>query len=121
MQRDRVACVVMSGLFQEVMHELGIRQKIPLVDQHQSQKAIERYHQTSKAIIQTHCINNPEDLVSALPFLFTVRVWSMTQQRLVLTSQPQNGLVEWTAYQLARENHVDSRKMKAYSDKKEIA
>ena len=40
----------MSGLFQQVMHELGVRQYKSTAYHPESQGALERFHQTLKAI-----------------------------------------------------------------------
>ena len=41
----------MSGLFQEVMHQFGIRQLNSSAYHRQSQGALERYHQTMKTML----------------------------------------------------------------------
>ncbi|XP_013419899.1 uncharacterized protein LOC106180458 [Lingula anatina] len=51
----------MSGLFQQVMHELGIRQYKSSAYHPESQGALERFHQTLKTMIKTHCYQNEKD------------------------------------------------------------
>ncbi|KAK3106890.1 hypothetical protein FSP39_002127 [Pinctada imbricata] len=46
---------VMSGLFQQVMHELGIRQYKSSAYHPESQGALERFHQTLKTMMKTYC------------------------------------------------------------------
>lgn len=63
-----------SGLFQEVMHELGIKQVMYSAYHPQSQGAIEHYHQTLKTMIKTYTVNCPGDWDVAMPFLlFAIR------------------------------------------------
>ena len=51
-----------SGLFQEVMYELGIEQYITSSAYHpESQGAIERFHQTLKNMIKTYCLDFEKD------------------------------------------------------------
>ncbi|KAK3092929.1 hypothetical protein FSP39_008989 [Pinctada imbricata] len=45
----------MSGLFQQVMHELGIRQYKSSAYHPESQGALERFHQTLKTMMKTYC------------------------------------------------------------------
>ena len=63
-----------SGLFQEVMHELGIKQIMSSAYHPQSQGAIERYHQTLKTMVKTYTVNCPGDWDVAMPLLlFAIR------------------------------------------------
>ena len=62
-----------SSVFQEVMHELGIEQVMSSAYHPQSQGAIERYHQTLKAMIRTYCVGCSNDWDVAMPFLFAIR------------------------------------------------
>ena len=63
-----------SGAFQEVMHELGIKQIMSSAYHPQSQGAIERYHQTLKSMIKTYCVGYSNDWDVAMPFLlFAIR------------------------------------------------
>ena len=45
----------MSGIFQQVMHELGIHQHKSSAYHPESQRAIERFHQTLKNMLKTYC------------------------------------------------------------------
>ncbi|MDA3086465.1 RNase H-like domain-containing protein [Campylobacter sp. CS_ED1] len=47
----------MSGLFQQVMHELGIKQYRSSAYHPESQGALERFHQTLKNMIRTYCFD----------------------------------------------------------------
>ena len=51
----------MSGVFQEVLRELGIKQLKSSAYHPQSQGALERYHQTLKNMIRAYCEDFPED------------------------------------------------------------
>lgn len=63
-----------SGVFQEVMSELGIVQVASSAYHPQSQGAIERYHQTLKTMMRTYCAQWPGDWDTAMPFLlFAIR------------------------------------------------
>nr|XP_054770843.1 uncharacterized protein LOC129278726 [Lytechinus pictus] len=58
-----------SSVFQEVMHQLGIRQVNSLPCHPQSQGALERYHQTLKTMIKSYCSENSGDWEKGIPFL----------------------------------------------------
>ena len=45
----------MSGIFQQVMHELGIKQYRSSAYPPESQSALERFHQTLKNMIKSYC------------------------------------------------------------------
>lgn len=63
-----------SGVFQQAMVELGIEQVLSSAYHPQSQGAIERYHQTLKAMIRAYCVQFPGDWDCAIPFLlFAIR------------------------------------------------
>ena len=47
----------MSGIFQQVMHELKIRQFSSSAYHPESQGALERFHQTLKTMIKTYCFD----------------------------------------------------------------
>ncbi len=51
----------MSGLFQQVMHELGIKQYKSSAYHPQSQGALERFHQTLKNMIRIYCFDTSKD------------------------------------------------------------
>ena len=59
----------MSGLFQEVMYRLGVKQLKSSAYHPQSQGALERYHQTLKIMIRAFCEEYPEDWDKGIPFL----------------------------------------------------
>ena len=50
-----------SGLFQEVMYELGIEQYTSSAHHPESQGALERFHQTLKNMIRTYCLDFEKD------------------------------------------------------------
>ena len=47
----------MSGIFQQVMHELGIKQYRSSAYHPESQDALERFHQTLKNMIRSYCFD----------------------------------------------------------------
>ena len=51
----------MSGLFQQVMYELGIEQYASSAYHPESQGALERFHQTLKNMIRTYCLDYEKD------------------------------------------------------------
>ena len=51
-----------SGLFQEVIYELGIEQYTSSTYHPESQGALERFHQTLKNMIRTYCLDFEKDL-----------------------------------------------------------
>jgi hypothetical protein len=51
----------MSGVFQQVMHELGIKQYKSSAYHPESQGALERFHQTLKNMIRTYCYDTNKD------------------------------------------------------------
>ena len=59
----------MSGVFQQVLCELGIKQVISSAYHPQSQGALERYHQTLKNMIRAYCEDFSEDWDKGVPFL----------------------------------------------------
>ena len=72
-QHDRGSNFV-SGVFQEVMVELGISQAVSSAYHPESQGALERAHQTLKTILKTYSIQFPGDWDTSIPFvLFAVR------------------------------------------------
>ncbi|XP_041461225.1 uncharacterized protein LOC121412478 [Lytechinus variegatus] len=58
-----------SSVFQEVMHQLGIKQVNSSPYHPQSQGALERYHQTLKTMIKSYCSENTGDWEKGIPFL----------------------------------------------------
>ena len=64
----------MSGVFQQVMSELGIKQIKSSAYHPQSQGALERYHQTLKTMLRAYCDECPDDWDKGIPFvLFATR------------------------------------------------
>ena len=65
----------MSGLFQQVMHELGITQYKSSAYHPESQGALERFHQTLKNMIRSYCFDtNSKDWDEGVHLLlFAVR------------------------------------------------
>ena len=51
----------MSGIFQQVMHELGIKQYNSSAYHPESQGSLERFHQTYKNMIRTYCFDTEKD------------------------------------------------------------
>ena len=51
----------MSNLFQQVMHQLGIKQYKSSAYHPESQGALERFHQTLKNMIRTYCLEYKKD------------------------------------------------------------
>lgn len=68
MQHDQGTNFV-SGVFQDVMCELGISQVVSSTYHPQSQGALERAHQTLKTMMKTYSVQFPGDWDVALPFL----------------------------------------------------
>ena len=63
----------MSGIFQQVMYELGIKQLTSFAYQHESQGALERFHQTLKTMIRSYCFDTEKDWDEGIQLLlFTV-------------------------------------------------
>ncbi|PIK38094.1 hypothetical protein BSL78_25069 [Apostichopus japonicus] len=50
-----------SGLFQQVMYQLGIDQHLSSAYHPESQGALERFHQTLKNMIRTYCLEFQKD------------------------------------------------------------
>ena len=64
----------MSGIFQQVMHELVIKQYRSSACHHESQGALERFHQTSKNMIRSYCFDTEKDWDEGIHLLlFAVR------------------------------------------------
>ncbi|CAB4005229.1 Retrovirus-related Pol poly from transposon, partial [Paramuricea clavata] len=58
-----------SGLFQQIMHELGIKQYNSSAYHPESQGALERFHQTLKQMIKTYCFETEKDWDDGVHFL----------------------------------------------------
>ena len=52
----------MSGIFQQVMYELGIKQYKSSAYHPESQDALERFHQTLKNMIRSYCFDTEKGL-----------------------------------------------------------
>ena len=64
----------MSGVFQQVMHELGIKQYRSSAYHPESQGALERFHQTLKNMIRSYCFDTEKDWDEGIHLLlFAVR------------------------------------------------
>ena len=64
----------MSGVFQQVMHELGIEQYRSSAYNPESQGALERFHQTLKNMIRSYCFDTEKDWDEGIRLLlFAVR------------------------------------------------
>ena len=64
----------MSGIFQQVMHELGIEQYRSSAYHPESQGALERFHQTLKNMIRSYCFETEKDWDEGIHLLlFAVR------------------------------------------------
>ena len=64
----------MSGIFQQVMHELGITQYKSSPYHPESQGALERFHQTLKNMIRSYCFDTEKDWDEGIHLLlFAVR------------------------------------------------
>ena len=56
----------MSGIFQQVMHELGIKQYKSSAYHPESQGALERFHQTLKIMTRSYCFDMEKDTKAIL-------------------------------------------------------
>ena len=64
----------MSGIFQQVMHELGIKQYRSSAYHPESQGVLERFHQTLKNMIRSYCFDTEKDWDEGIHLLlFAVR------------------------------------------------
>ena len=64
----------MSGVFQQVMHKLGIKQYRSSAYHPESQGALERFHQTLKIMIRSYCFDTEKDWDKGIHLLlFAVR------------------------------------------------
>ena len=64
----------MSGIFQQVMHELGIKQYTSSAYHPESQGTLDRFHQTLKNMIRSYCFEIEKDWDEGIRLvLFTVR------------------------------------------------
>ena len=64
----------MSGIFQQVMHELGIKQYRSSAYHPESQGALERFHQTLKNMIRSYCFDTEKGYDEGIHLLlFAVR------------------------------------------------
>ena len=64
----------MAGIFQQVMHELGITQYKSSPYYPESQSALERFHQTLKNMIKSYCFDTEKDWDEGIHLLlFAVR------------------------------------------------
>ena len=68
----------MSGLFQEVMFQLGISQLTSSAYHPQSQGALERFHQTLKSMIRAYCFQEGKDWDEGIPLLLFLQLFKHT-------------------------------------------
>ena len=59
----------MSGIFKQVMKELGIKHLTSTAYHPQSQGALERYCQTLKTMLRAYCFEYPEDWDKGIAFV----------------------------------------------------
>ena len=59
----------MSGVFKQVLKQLGIKQLKSSAYHPESQGALERYHQTLKTMLRAYCTENPEGWDKGIPLL----------------------------------------------------
>ena len=52
---------MLCGIFQHVMHELGVTQYMSTACHPQSPRALERWHQTLKNMMRIYCFETEED------------------------------------------------------------
>ena len=62
----------MSGVFQQVLHELGITQYSSSTYHPESQGALERFHQTLKNMIRSYCFDTEKDWEKGIYLLLFV-------------------------------------------------
>ena len=67
-QSDRGSSFL-SGLFQQVMKELGITQVVSSAYHPQSQGAFERYHQTMQTMLRCYCLKYQKDWDEGIPLV----------------------------------------------------
>ena len=63
----------MSGLFQQVVSQLGAKQIRSSTYQLESQGTLERFHSTLKNMIRTYCLDNEKDWASVY---YCLQFWS---------------------------------------------
>ena len=71
----------MSGLFQEVMDELGIKQYRSTAYHPENQGALEHFHQTLKNMIRSYCFDTNRDWDEGIHLLLFA-VWESMQESL---------------------------------------
>jgi hypothetical protein len=67
-QSDR-GSVFLSGIFQQVMHLLQVKQIVSSAYHPESQGALERYHQTMKSMLRAYCFEHDSDWDESIPFV----------------------------------------------------
>ena len=60
----------MSGVFQQVIHELGINQLRSSAHHPESHDALERFHQTLKNMIRSYCLTQKDIGIKVYTFYF---------------------------------------------------
>jgi len=69
----------MSGIFQKVMNELGIKQLSSSAYHPESQGALERFHQTLKNMISSYCLVTDKDWDEDIHLLL-INVFELVQE-----------------------------------------
>ena len=72
----------MSGIFQQVIHELGITQYKSSPYHPESQGALERFHQTLKNMITSYCFDTEKDWDEGIHLLNLLQYVSDFKDRL---------------------------------------
>ena len=73
----------MSGIFQQVMHEPGIKQYRPSTYHPESQGFLERFHLTYKNMIRTYCFDTEKDWDEGIHLLLFAARESVQESRLL--------------------------------------
>ena len=72
----------MSGIFQQVIHELGIKQYKSSAYHPESQGALEKFHQALKNMIRSYCFDTERDWDEGIHLLFFFAVRESVQESL---------------------------------------
>ena len=111
----------MSGLFQEVMHELDITQFRSSAYHPESQGALERFHQTLKNMIRTYCFGSEKDWDEGIHLLLFAARESVQESlgfspfELVFGHQVR-GPLKLLKEKFISDNHADSNLLQYVSD-----
>ena len=95
----------MSGVFQQVLHELGIKQYRSSAYHPESEGVLEKFHQTLKNMIRSYCFDTEKDLDEIMHLLrFAVR--ESVQESLGFSARPH---CSWTFITFKREISLTRR------------